>query len=334
MKSISLRILVFGVWWMRAVYVMACLLAFLAFASLWLYANLQALQASNEELRLQLQDLNFSYQLYKDSHKYTNEEHHALLANYTKLSLDYQKLQRDYERLELDYEALESRYEKFVASYGDLVSKINLRWDGSNVMIFVTPNDPSVKDLVYRITGGWSDPTDFSEFWRDVKAMFTWITENIDYRFDGLYPALPPYPWGEVKFQNEVWQFPNETIELMMGDCEDQAILLCSMIRCYTNMKYMAECIWITSSKHGHIGVQIPVSGDKIVILDPAGHYYTHDALGNIVPRDIRQEINNWLNYWRPEMGSDVRVYRVFSDYLDVKFESTSEYLQWMYNRV
>jgi len=163
--------------------------------------------------------------------------------------------------------------------------------------------------------------------------MYDWVVDNVEYRSDGLYPMLPYNPSGDLDFWNEMWQFPNETLSLRKGDCEDMAILLCSMIRCYCDMKYQAECILIVSSTSGHAGVQLPVSGYKLVILDPAGGYYSHDAWGNIAFNDITTEINNWLDYWKPTMGSDVYVRRVFSDYLDEKFTSTSEYISWMYSR-
>jgi len=98
-------------------------------------------------------------------------------------------------------------------------------------------------------------------------------------------------------------------------------------------MKYWVECISIKSYMGGHVAVQVPVSGYKLVILDPAGNYYSHDSFGNIAFNDITTEINNWLNYWKPQMGSDVYVDRVFSDYIDKKFTSTSEYISWMYSR-
>jgi hypothetical protein len=67
------------------------------------------------------------------------------------------------------------------------------------------------------------------------------------------------------------------------------------------------------------------VSGGELAILDPAGHYYT-SSLGNLVSKDISTEITSWLNYWKPQMGSDVRVYRVFSEYMDQIFASTNAY--------
>jgi len=224
-------------------------------------------------------------------------------------------------------------YESQIAAYENLRDKVNQRWNQVNVEPFITPQDQAVRDIVYAITGGWSDPSDWNEYWSDVKAMYTWVVSNIEYRSDGLYPMLPNDPFGDLHFWDEMWQFSNETLSLRKGDCEDMAILLCSMIRCYNDMKYPVECIIIENSTSGHMAVQIPVSGYKLVILDPAGKYYSHDILGNIAFNEITTEINNWLNYWKPYMGSDVYVSRVFSDYLDKTFTSTNEYITWMYSR-
>lgn len=32
---------------------------------------------------------------------------------------------------------------------------------------------------------------------------------------------------------------------------------------------------------------------------------------------DIRTEISRWLNYWKPKMGGDIQVCRIFSDEID-----------------
>ncbi len=173
---------------MKASYVLVGLLLVLAVLSLWLYLDLQELQSINENLKTSLQELNYSYQLYKATHRYTNEEYNALLSNYTKLALEHQKLQGKYTSLKIKYESLMEDYERFTSAYSKLIRRVNLRWDKSDLKVFVTPIDPSIEELVYEITGGWSDPNDFNEFWRDVKAMYMWITRNIKYRYDGLYP--------------------------------------------------------------------------------------------------------------------------------------------------
>lgn len=225
------------------------------------------------------------------------------------------------------------QYNQYVSSYQKLRDLVNQRWDQNNVKPFITPTDSAVRDIVYQITGGWSNHSDWNEYWSGVKAMYDWVVNNVDYRYDGLTPMLPYDPSGNLQYCTDMWQFPNETLNIRKGDCEDQAILLCSMIRCYNNMSYNVECIFLNGATSGHAGVQIPVSGSKLVILDPAGHYYSSDFWGNIVYNDITTEINNWLNYWKPTMGQNVYVYRVFSDYIDKTFSSTSEYTVWMYSR-
>ena len=229
--------------------------------------------------------------------------------------------------------AINTTFQAYVDAYLDLRDKVNQRWNHINIEPFITPQEQAVRGIVYNITGGWSNPSDWDEFWEDVKAMYDWVVNNIEYRSDGLYPILPSDPSGNLDFWDEMWQFPNETLSLRKGDCEDMAILLCSMISCYNDMKYWVECIVIESSTEGHVAVQVPVSGYKLVILDPAGNYYSHDVWGNIAFNDTAIEVHNWLNYWKPQMGSDVYVARVFSDYIDKTFASTNEYIAWMYSR-
>jgi len=51
-------------------------------------------------------------------------------------------------------------------------------------------------------------------------AFRDWIGNNIEYTID-----------YEVHGEDEYWQFPNETIQLRAGDCEDFSVLLCSLLR-------------------------------------------------------------------------------------------------------
>lgn len=192
------------------------------------------------------------------------------------------------------------------------------------------PDDSSVEQIVTEITGGWSDPSNWDEFWDDVKAMYDWVVNHTEYRYDGLFPILPNELSGDAQYHDEMWQFPNETLSLGRGDCEDMAILLCSMILRYTGEEYWTECITLAGSNNGHMGVQIPVGENKLAILDPAGHYYTSDVGGSLVSKNISIEINNWLDSWESELGSGAYVSGVFANYLDETFSSTSEYISWM----
>jgi len=292
------------------------------------------LQRNYTNLETTFQRLQTNYTNLQESYTYFQTQFNQLQADYDSRSQDYETLEQQYNTLESLYASLENEYNSYVSAYQSLRDEVNQRlWFLAEVESFITPQDSSVSAIVFDITGGWSDPSDFTEYWDDLKDMYLWVTNNIDYRYDGLSPMLPYSPWDSVYYYEDMWQFPNETLSLEKGDCDDQAILLCSMIRCYCDMQYWVECIWIHSSTSAHLGVQCPVQGDKLVIFDPAGNYYSHNFWGDIVFNDITTEINNWLDYWKPSMGNDVHVYRVFSDYIDKTFASTSEYITWMYSR-
>jgi hypothetical protein len=66
--------------------------------------------------------------------------------------------------------------------------------------------------------------------------------------------VLPSVMSGDVEYTTEMWQFPNETLSVGRGDCEDMAILLCSLVRGYSQ-DYWAECVLILSSSAGHAAV-------------------------------------------------------------------------------
>lgn len=319
-----------------------------------LEANYTATKIENSELEAQYHNLstqftklgeNFTalknqYIQLTENHTILETQFIDLSANYSSLQATYQSLQTDYTDLETRYDSLQTlydslqaEYDRYVAAYQRLRDEINQRGDIQNVEPFITSTDSAVNAEVFSITGGWSNTSNWDEYWDDIKAMYEWVVSDIEYRPDGLFPVLPDDPSDETDYWDEMWQFPNETLSLGQGDCEDMAILLCSMIRYYTDMQYWAECVVITGFMGGHMAVQIPVGDDKLVIFDPAGGYYSSDWLGNIVFNDISTEIDNWLDYWKPEMGYDVYVYSIFSDYIHETFTSTDDYITWMYSR-
>ena len=293
----------------------------------------ESLQANYTNLQTQYDTLWSNYTTLLGDYNELQTTYTSLQSNYTILEEDYNTLEAQYNSLQTLYENLQAEYDRYAAAYLELRSKISQRWNEQNIEPFITPLDLFVNATVFDITGGWSNTSDWNEYWDDTKAMYNWVVDNIEYRSDGLFPILPVDPSGETYYGSEMWQFPNETLDLGKGDCEDMAILLCSMISCYSNMEYHVECIGIVSFTGGHLAVQVPVGDNKLVIFDPAGKYYSSDWLGDIVFNDISTEINNWLDYWKPEMGEDVYVNLVFSDYIHETFTSTSEYITWMYSR-
>lgn len=233
----------------------------------------------------------------------------------------------------LEHNSLRLKYDALNSSYNQLRHRINQRSQHYDASKFITPNNPSVEQTVTQITGGWSASSNRNEFWNDVKAMYDWVIAYIKYQPDGLFPTLSTELSGDVQYNDEMWQFPNETLSLRRGDCEDMAILLCSMILRYTGENYWTECITLEGSKSAHMGVQILVVEDKLTILDPAGRYYTSDGGRALVSKSVSTEINKWLNHWKSGLGSDVYVSEVFANYLDETFSTTSKYISWMSSR-
>jgi hypothetical protein len=287
-------------------------------------------------------------------------KYYALLGNFSNLDYNYQSilLQNPYSlvpnpagsgtadtqqvlsrymALQQMYVNLQVEYNQYVSDYLKLKTLTDQRLMQGDLKSLVTPKDPEIVSLTYNITGKTGNATDPNSYWKDIKAIYNWVNDNIKYRDDGLYPILPANP-GDVatdglQHTDQMAQLPNETLRVRMGDCEDFAVLLTSMIRAYFNSRFLVECIWITGANAGHVAVVIPFSGEQIVILDPIRDYYSHDTLGNIALNTISTEIYNWMQIWRPSLGNDVHVYRVFSDYMDQYFNGTQEYINWMYNR-
>jgi len=301
------------------------------------YGSLQSdhssLQANYSALQSDYGSLQAMYNSYLANQGSLQTKYDSLQSDHYSLVAGYASLQSSYSSLQASYDILQSNFDSYNSDYANLRDLVNQRSQYLDIMDFVTPNDSDVGSIVLSVTGGWSNPSSWNEYWSDVKAMYDWIVGNVDYRSDGLYPVLPSAPAGSLEYSMEMWQFPNETLESRQGDCEDMAILLASMILSYNNGDYWVECIWITGSLGAHAAVQLPVDGNQLTILDPAGNYYTEGLYGSLASEDISTEINYWLNYWKPSLGSDVRVYRVFSSYVDESFSSTSEYITWMINR-
>ncbi len=240
-----------------------------------------------------------------------------------------------YAALQEIYRELQSEYYQYQSDYRKLKELTDARLMQGSLARFITPEDPAVTNITLQVAGELNRSSTAGLDWPKIKAIYDWVNNNIEYRDDGLYPQLPS-SLEDVKLNglsqtDQMAQYPNETLRLRTGDCEDTAVLMVSMIRAFISVQ--AECIWITGANAGHVAVVVPIGEDQIVIMDPVRDYYSHNVLGEMAVANISTEIYDWLNIWRPTLGNDVHVYRVFSDYMDKYFESTQEYIDWQYNR-
>lgn len=279
----------------------------------------ETLEQNYTELQTEISDLENRYVSLQGNYN-------SLQTNYATLNESYTLLNQIYESLEQDYIILNEAYDSYISAYEELRDEINLRvfHPTEDEKTLITPDDPDVQSLMLSVTGGWSNHNDFNEYWNDVKALYDWVVTNIEYRYDGFYPILPYSPYGDVWYFEEMWQLPSETINEKKGDCEDQAILLTSLIYAYNEKQYATYCIvtW------NHMAVCFPVVGDKICILDPAMGYYTNTGWPyyEISSKDIRQEVTHWISSFNL-----IEVEWVFSLTIWEIFTSTDAFINWMY---
>jgi hypothetical protein len=113
---------------------------------------------------------------------------------------------------------------------------------GDFVRFYVTPRDPIIQSVLNNVG-------------RDVDSLYGWVGDNIGYVNDSDAHGVRDY-----------WQLPYETLNLTTGDCEDQAFLLCSLIRA---SGVSAEDVFMaigTVDESGHAWVVIKaVSGWRVL---------------------------------------------------------------------
>ncbi len=223
--------------------------------------------------------------------------------------------------------ALETQISEWESAYTRISNEIIKKFGiGADAMEFVTPNDDMVINLATSIAGTFSQ--DWGEVWRDYRNLYFWVRDNITYNYDTPLPVLPLTPSGTIYWLEEYWRMPRETIEAGVGDCEDMALLLSSMILNYSNEQYKIWTIGIMSENGGHMAVAIPVVGGRLVILDPAGLFFTSNGGYIDTTKSITQAINDWLQYWSYQMPN-VYVDFVFDNQFYETFNSTSEFIAW-----
>ena len=133
--------------------------------------------------------------------------------------------------------------------------------------LYVTPFDPWIKNRVDNILEN-------KPFW-DVRAdwsvILDWVKNNIKYE-------------GDYVLHNEIdyWQLPQETLFTGKGDCEDQALLLCSMLRA---KGYQTDEVYVIvgiGEESAHAWVTLKVTtlfGDSWIYLEPTSSGWFSDVL-------------------------------------------------------
>jgi Skp family chaperone for outer membrane proteins len=202
---------------------------------------------------------------------------------------------------------------------------------GTDSEKYFTPKDPVVVAKAREIAGAFS--TEGTEMWRDYQQMYQWVVNNIEYYADTNLPLLPATPDGELKWLAEYWKTPAETLADGSGDCEDMANLLASLLLSYNNGDFAVWAVIIHDNEgNGHAAVALPVKGDRLVIYDPAGNYYSGHTLGYVQSDSISGAVSTWLAHWSDQLPG-VKITAVYSNDFYKEFTGTNDFIDWAVNR-
>jgi hypothetical protein len=253
------------------------------------------------------------------------EDYAAIESLYNTLLYNYDSMEYEVIRQSESRSEIEEEFNVYMAQFKQLKDDVNSRlaFDG-DLSRFVTPEDPAVIEMMVEISGGLETWGSMSEFWSDSKVLHDWVVENIAYAVDSPYPFLYSDPAESVRWFMQSVRYPNETLTDRSGDCEDQAILLESMMEAH-NERFTHWCISVQWEGDGHVGVGIPIEGGRLAILDPSGGY--HSGSGDSLSSEpVAVALEGWMS-----IVSDKEMYvnSVFSHELYVEFDSTDEFLIW-----
>ena len=119
---------------------------------------------------------------------------------------------------------------------------------GSNLSDYIRPYEQEVMELAEAIglKPFLSYPLE------NARTAYYWVSENIRYMRDDQR-------WGK----RDYWQLPSTTLKLGTGDCEDQAILLTSLLRSLRlprdNVRLVTAQIINSESGHAWVEIKVPL---------------------------------------------------------------------------
>lgn len=262
--------------------------------------------------------------------KFTDSENNlkttAAQLDTTKNQLDETNSQLSTTQAQLDTAKNENT--QMLDQYTNLRAQINLRFGwGEDCEKYTTPDDPQVAAKAKEVAGSYAQ--DINEVWRDYQRLYEWVTKNIEYSYDSYVPLLPETLGSDLKWNDEYWRMPAETLQDKHGDCEDMAALLASLMSSYNNKQFRVWATVIKNEDQGHVAVTMPVKGNKLAVLDPAGNYYTGYQDDWLQSYDTSRAISDWLSRWAEDIP-DAKIVSVFSYDFYKEFANTQEFIDWV----
>ena len=250
----------------------------------------------------------------------SKSEHIILSAQLTELTeendeleSEYSSLQREYTQLEYDLEDANENWlhlsRDVVEFREELYSYCQLT--DSFTRIFSTEELKELSVIVGKVAG--SD----DNIWDALNSIHEYVRDDIEYVWDSNVPVIDSYRYyGDdddpyltefhISYRQNLYQPLSFTVEFEQGDCDDQAMLEYAMIKYYQRYfldeEYRLYLVRMDWEDAAHLTVFLPVQGDNICILDPAGEYQT-GTWYNLGSGSVRDELLDYEDYWYDEYG-------------------------------
>lgn len=115
-------------------------------------------------------------------------------------------------------------------------------WDADRFKDLITVNSSAIAQCLQDIDPAYEGDPANQPTKDGFDSIRDWVAANIQYKTD-------EEQWGV----DEYWQTPDETLSLQSGDCEDFAILLCTLLRAYgIGKEHIYVAIGVDDQGYGH----------------------------------------------------------------------------------
>jgi predicted transglutaminase-like cysteine proteinase len=171
----------------------------------------------------------------------------------------------------------------------------------SDYKSYITPDCQSVKEVLQDILGTPPYGLSLSGF-DDIRD---WVADNIDYQSD------------DERWSGDYWQTPKETLLYGTGDCEDFAILLCSLLRAYgIGAEQVYVAIGDDGEKHAHA-----------FLIE---NWYKDGEWRRVESQASAQFSSySWLGHSKPHPDSELDQYEITVVFNDRYYNNDDESFSW-----
>jgi predicted transglutaminase-like cysteine proteinase len=123
-------------------------------------------------------------------------------------------------------------------------------------------------------------------------AIFEYVRKEIEYVTEGN-PQKWSYPRSFLAYKFDFWQLPAETIQWRKGDCEDRAILLCTMMRMVgvsaSHVRVVVGVLHFNGGRGGHAWIEFKIGNEWYALETtcPTCNYIPRETYYDLFDPDV-----------------------------------------------